>query len=83
MYSDKELSMSDEAVKQERLQEMLQTFQQADVNGDGVLDFAELTTFMNEMGRLSNAREVPAMSESDVNDDIKQKVWDFFNSQGE
>ena len=36
---------------------------------------------MNMMSQNAQARGVPSMSEADVNEDDKEKIWGLFNGQ--
>ena len=81
--ADKQAAQSDEAVKAERMAEMMATFQAADTNQDGVLDKAEFADFMGKMSQNAQARGIPSMTEADVDEEGKDQVWGFFNGQSE
>ena len=79
--ADRQAATTDETVKAERMAEMMATFQAADTNQDGLLDKTEFADFMGKMSQNATARGVAAMSESDVDEEMKEKVWGFFNGQ--
>ena len=58
-------------------------FGMSDANSDGRLDKEEFRTFMRNMSECAVERGVPAMSEEQVDEEMKDKVWAFFNSQSE
>ena len=71
-----------EETKQALMQEMAATFQAADTNADGVLDRAEFEDFMQKMQQNAAARGAPSVSADDVSDDLKEKMWAFYDAEG-
>ncbi len=74
-------SWADEAVKAEKMAELTATFGAADVNADGVLDMAEFTDFMGKIASNATARGVPTQGPDAVDDDMKAKVFAFYDAQ--
>ena len=77
----KEADRTDEGEKAARMAEAQANFGMSDANNDGKLDKEEFRTFMRNMSEAASNRGLPAMSEDNVDEEMKDKVWAFFNSQ--
>jgi Ca2+-binding EF-hand superfamily protein len=71
---------ADEEAKAARTEELQATFGTADTNEDGVLNKEEFANFMQMVQQNAGARGVPTVNQDDVSDDMKEKLWSYYNS---